>query len=157
VECAGVTQQKTIGVIALTAVAAYVVWRIQEAQGGAIVWVNPFTGLSPNNPSPVASEGSGATNPLSAQFRMIAPSEKRPGNLSSVNYVTGSRQTSVSPLLPPDELTRTAQPQRPMFLGEDQQYLPNLGDPNLSAYDYLASTPPDLSWGLSAGGGFRGI
>jgi hypothetical protein len=151
------TQERALGIIALTAAAGYVVWRIQEAQGGPIVWVNPMTALQPNNPSPVGSEGSGATNPLSQQFRLAATTEKRPGNLSSVNYLSRSRQTSVSPLLPPDEITRTAQPQRPAFLGEDTKYLPNLGDPNMSAWDYLASTPPDLAWGLSAGGGFRGV
>ena len=151
------TQQKMFGVIVLTAAAAYLVWRIQEAQGGAIVWVNPLDALRPNNPSPIGSDGSGVTNPLSATFRLSATAEKRPGNLSSVTYVSSSRQSSVSPLLPPDELTRTAQPQRPEFLGENMKYLPNLGDPNLSAYDYLASTPPDLSWGLSAGGAFSGV
>lgn len=151
------TQKKILGVAALTAIAAYVVWRVQEANGNPIVWINPMTLLSPNNPSPVASDGSGATNPLSAAFTLNTRTNKRAGNMSSVDARARSRQTSVSPLLPPDELTMTAQPQRAAFVGENTKYLPNLGDPNLSAYDYLASTPPDLAWGLSAGGGFRGI
>lgn len=151
------TQKKIIGVAVITAVAAYIVWRVQEAAGGVVVWVNPMTLLSPNNPSPVASQGSGVTNPLAPAFGVSLPSRKEPGNAPAFPSRTRSRQTAVSPLLPPDELTKTAQPQRAAFVGENTQYLPNLGDPNLSAYDYLASTPPDLAWGLSAGGGFRGI
>jgi len=152
-----VTQKKMIGVAALTAIAAYVVWRVQEANGNPVIWINPMTLLAPNNPSPVASDGSGATNPLSAAFTLNTRTNKHAGNAPSVLGTPRSRQTSISPLLPPDELTMTAQPQRAAFVGENTKYLPNLGDPNLSAYDYLASTPPDLAWGLSAGGGFRGI
>jgi len=152
-----VTEKKMFGVAAITAVVAYVVWRVQEANGNPVIWVNPLSLLAPNNPSPVGSEGSGSTNPLAPSFRMTSTAQRRPGNLSSVDITSSSRMTAVGPLLPPEELTRTAQPQRARFVGEGTKYLPNLGDPNLSAYDYLASTPPDLAWGLSAGGGFRGI
>ena len=151
------TQKKAIGVAAITAVLAYVVWRVQASAGNPIIWVNPMTLLAPNNPSPVASEGNGSTNAASAEFNLPFHLVKRPGNLSAIEYTTRSRMTAVGPLLPPEELTMTAQPQKARFVGEGTKYLPNLGDPNLSAYDYLASTPPDLAWGLSAGGGFRGI
>jgi hypothetical protein len=147
------TQNKAIGVIVVTAAAAYIVWRLQEAQGGAITFVNPFAALSPSNPSPGGPDGSGGTNPASVNFHFAAEPFKRAGNLSAVDSRSASRMTVVAPTRPPDEMTKTAQPQRPTFLGEKTEFAPNLGDANFSAWDYLASTPPELAWGLRTGGG----
>jgi hypothetical protein len=77
---------------------------------------------------------------------------KLPGNASSVPARSSAPGTRLDPLSPPDTLTRTAQPAGPAFVGDDVEYLPTLGDPHFNAWDYLASTPPDLAWGLDTDG-----
>lgn len=145
------TTDRRIAMLGLTAAAIYVLWRVQAAQGGPIVWVNPFAGLGPGLPSTAGSSGAGGTNVLADNFRLTLPGFKLPGNTSPLPALPSSRGTQVNPIGPPDVLTKTAQPSPPAFIG-DVEYLPNLGDPNMTIYDYLASTPPDWSWGVTDNG-----
>lgn len=148
------TTERAIGIVVLTAGAAYVVWRLQDAnaRGGPVIWVNPFAQLLPGNPSPVATDGAGVTNAVGLTYYSGPESYKRAGNLSVSTAKTAKPPTAADPLLPPSYLTRTAQPERPPFIGEKAvKFLPNLGDPNMTAWDYLASTPPD-AWGFEGSG-----
>jgi len=142
--------ERTIALVAVTIGALYLIWRLQEAKGGPVTFINPFrpsTEFLPGEPSPAGSEGSGTTNPLSQLFTVLGRAFKLPGNAPSVTALPSSPGTPVNPIGPPDTVTMTAQPERPAFV-DDVEYLPNLGDPNFSSWNYLASTPPDLSWGL---------
>jgi len=143
------TTGRAVALVAVGAGAAYLIWRLNEAQGGTVVFVNPFTSMLPGNPSTAGSEGAGDTNPLTQMFQTITRAFKLPGNASSQVNEESSAGTPVNPVGPPDTVTLTAQPERPAFQ-PDSGYLPNLGDPNMSAWDYLASTPPDLAWGIKA-------
>jgi len=141
------TNGRAAALVAVGAGAAYLVWRLNVAQGGPVTFVNPFTSMLPGNPSTAGQDGSGETNPLAETFQAIGRAFKLPGNASSQASEQASPGTTVDPVAPPDTITGTAQPERPAFQPESG-YLPNLGDPNFSAYDYLASTPPDLAWGI---------
>lgn len=146
------SNDRALRIVLVTAAAAYVAWRLQEANGGPIVWVNPLTAFLPGNPSPPGTDGAGVTNGPALTFYTGPESYKGAGNTSVLSAKSIKPPTSADPLLPPSYLTRTAQPERPPFIGEKAvKYLPNLGDPNMSAYDWLASTPPD-AWGLQGSG-----
>jgi len=147
---------KAIALLAIGMVAAYVLWRLQEAKGGTVTFVNPFNALAPGSPSTVGSDGTGATtSSLSSLFQTIGNAFKLPGNQTSQAVAPSSPGTSVDPAGPPSSPTGTAQPQGPsaLLMSGNPEYLPNLGDPNFSAWNYLATTPPDLAWGLTASGG----
>ena len=74
---------------------------------------------------------------------------KAPGNATAVPSRPPSPGSNANPIAPPSTPTKTAQPEGPnVILLGDAKFLPNLGDPNFSAYDYLASMPPDLAWKL---------
>lgn len=144
------TTNKQIGIVLLAVAGGYLVWRLNEAKrtGGPVTFVNPFeTQYLPGEPSPAGSEGGGATNPFSGLIDSVKRAFKLPGNVTAVPALPAAPGTPVDPISPPDRPTLTAQPEGPRFLPESG-YLPNLGDPNFSSWNYLASTPPDLAWGL---------
>jgi len=132
-------ERKILGVLAVAG-AMYLIWRLQVAGDGPVTFVSPWASLFPERPSPTPE----TATPAWAVIGYDAP--KLPGNLSSVPTLPASRGTAVNPVGPPDVVTLTAQPAPSPFLGEG--YQPNLGDPNFSMWNYLASTPPDLSWGI---------
>jgi hypothetical protein len=76
---------------------------------------------------------------------------KGPGNAPSVpNLPSSIGIVDVDPAGPPSTVTPPAQGERARFVTDPESgYLPNLGDPNMAAWDYLASTPTDLAWNLS--------
>jgi hypothetical protein len=148
---------RSMKLLAVGAVAAYLVWRIQEARGGPITFVSPFDLLAPGPPSTVRTEGDGQTNIFASVGNLLenfGRSLKTPGNASGFRTLAAAPGTNANPLAPPSDLILTAQPSPYEGLGPDVQYVPNLGDPNMTAFDFLASTPPDLAWGIEAGGGF---
>lgn len=136
-------------IIIITLGAAYAAWRVQESQreGGPVTWKNPLDLLLPGPPSPAAPEGVGETNPdlMALWFPVGMMSTKMPGNAPARAATPSDPATRVDPLWPPSTLTYTAQPET---LYSGMKYVPNLGDPNTLAWAYLASTPPDLAWGL---------
>jgi hypothetical protein len=143
-----VTGKQKLGIVLLTAGAAYLVWRLQEAGAGAITFVNPLTALFPGEPSPAGTSGAGSTNPLIMASAPVAQSFKAPGNSPAREAESSREGTRVNPLEPPMVMTGTAQPeQNPFWAG--LEHVPNMGDPNFSAWNYLASTPPDLAWGVN--------
>jgi len=142
--------EKALALVFLGVGTAYLVWRLSEAQrsGGPLTFVSPLQIFQSGNPSTAGTDGGGSSNPFSELFHNIGQAFKMPGNAPSLESRAASRGTSVNPVGPPDTVTLTAQPERMAFLGEDVEYAPNLGDPNFSAWDYLASTPPDLAWDI---------
>jgi len=147
-----VRTERALVLVALALGAGYLLWRLNEARGGPVTYVSPFTpSYLPGEPSPAGSEGTGNTNPLSGIIEAIGRAFKLPGNASSVTARAAAPGTPVNPIGPPDTVTLTAQPERSPFLPEEG-YVSNLGDPNFNAWDYLASTPPDLAWGMTGGG-----
>jgi len=139
---ARVTNEKALGTAVLVSVGAFVLWRVSRARGGMVTLVD----LEPGPASELGAEGGGSSNPFTALFAAVGNIFKGPGNAPVLAALPASKQTPVSPLAPPDTMTRTAQPEGFAFLGEGVEYAPNLGDPNMSAWAYLASTPPDLAW-----------
>lgn len=141
---------RAVMLFALGAGALYLMARAERARiTGVPVFVNPFAALTPGNPSPGGSTGAGSTNPLEMAFSGLAQAFKLPGNTTIAPAAVPSPGTSENPVGPPATSTRTAQPERPLLVGiGDVDYLPNLGDPNFTSFDYLASTPPD-AWGFS--------
>ncbi len=143
--------------LGIGAVAAYLIWRIQEARGGPIVFVNPLDMFSAGPPSLVRTEGDGQTNMFASVGNLLdnlGRTLKGPGNASFFRSLPAQAGTNANPLAPPSELIMTAQPSPYEGLGPDVRYVPNLGDPNMTIYDFLASTPPDLAWGIESAGGF---
>lgn len=144
--------ERAFGIIFVTGAAAFIVYKLQQRQAAeAGVQANPLTPLLPGNPSPVAEDrpGGGATNPLDAAFRRITQAFKLPGNSTSLTVQPSKLGTSVNPLKVPSDLGAPLQPAKSSYLGErDYGYIPNLGDPNMTAWNYIASTPPELAWGL---------
>ena len=139
--------------VALAVSAGYLLWRLNEAKatGGVVTFVNPFGAYLPGEPSPAGSDGTGNPNMFSEIFAALSRAFKMPGNASSIPAVSSSLGTPVNPVGPPDTVTRTAQPEGPAFIDGSVEYLPNLGDANFSAWNYLATTPPDLAWGMKDG------
>jgi len=135
---------RAFGVALVVTASAFILWRLSRAQGGVVtLW-----DYEPGDASTAGSDGGGNTNPFSTFFHALGNAFKMPGNASAITALPSSPGTPVNPLGPPDTMTRTAQPEGFAFLGENIEYAPNLGDPNFSAWNYLATTPPDLAWGF---------
>jgi len=144
---------KAVALVGVAVVAGYLLWRLNEAKGGAVTFVNPFQPATylPGEPSPAGSDGGGVTNPFSGFLQSIQQAFKAPGNMTATPALIAAPGTPVNPIGPPGSMTKTAQPERSPFLTPgDDGYVENLGDPNFSTWNYLASTPPDLAWGIKA-------
>lgn len=151
------TTGRQLGLVGIGLFAGYLIWRLNEAKqtGGPVIFVNPFTYL-PASPSPARPEErviGNETNPISGFFAAVTNALKLPGNKGAVHHVPPSIGSAVDPVGPPNTPTLTMQPEPSPFLGlsAEDGFVPNLGDPNFSSWNYLASTPPDLAWGLKGG------
>lgn len=142
---------RMLATIALVVGGVALLFKYRESQ----LMGQPFLGpiLAPGNPSTAAPANIGAGTNLfmmiPAALERAVQAFKMPGNTSSIAAkpiqpglsLLGWTVTPQDSLIPPPPLN-------PMY-GEAGAFLPNFGDPNMGAWDQLASTPPDLAWTLT--------
>lgn len=142
---------RIVATAALVTGGVYLLFKMREAQ----IAGRPLTlpSLFPSNPSKASPANIGAgTNlfmEIPAALERALSAFKLPGNTTSAVAKPSSPGVPTmgwtldpgSSLIPPPPLNPT--------YGTPGQYIPNMGDPNYSAWDYLASTPPDLAWTLT--------